>query len=126
MDNEKFSVKKRLYSFAYACKGIKLAFGKQHNFRIHCFAALLVLILSLLCRITATEWCLVIAVSGFVICAEIFNTAVEYLVDKISPEHNVSAGMIKDLAAGAVLVSAITAAITGFIIFIPRLMSLFY
>jgi diacylglycerol kinase len=61
---------------------------------------------------------------GGVITAELFNTAIEKLVDLVSPDYNRQAGFIKDVAAGAVLVSAIIAALVGLFIFIPKLIAL--
>jgi len=60
-------------------------------------------------------------VIGGVFVAELFNSAIESLVDLISPDFNKKAGMIKDMAAGAVLISAVTALVAGLIIFIPKL-----
>ena len=62
---------------------------------------------------------------GTVITAELFNSAIERLVDLVSPEWNKIAGEVKDIAAGAVLVTAITAAIIGLIVFLPYLLALF-
>ena len=70
---------------------------------------------------TRTEWTVVILCFGVVIAAELFNTAIERLVDLVSPERHPVAGQVKDIAAGAVLVCAVAAAIIGLIIFIPYL-----
>ena len=56
---------------------------------------------------------------GMVLAAEGFNTAIERLVDLVSPDFHPVAGDVKDVAAGAVLICAIAAAIIGMIIFIP-------
>lgn len=67
--------------------------------------------------ITRTEWIVIILCIGVVIAAELFNTAIEKLVDLVSPERHPIAGQVKDIAAGAVLVCAVAAAIIGIIIF---------
>ena len=72
-------------------------------------------------RLSATEWLWIVSVSGLVIMAELFNTAIEVLVDLVSPEIHPKAKIVKDLASAAVLVAAIVAAIVGLIIFIPKL-----
>jgi len=71
--------------------------------------------------ITRTEWIVIILCIGVVIAAELFNTAIERLVDLVSPERHPIAGQVKDIAAGAVLVCAVAAAIIGIIIFLPYL-----
>jgi len=116
MDEQHFSFQNRLRSFLYAFRGIKHTFKTQHNLCIHCFAAITVIIISAILDITLTEWCLIIFACGLVICAEIFNSAIEKLTDLVSPERNEAAGYVKDIAAGAVLVAAIVAVIIGAII----------
>ena len=74
-------------------------------------------------KISLIEWALIIICIGLVFSAEAFNSAVERLVDLISPEQNHLAGVIKDLAAGAVLITAVAAFAVGIIIFIPKLLA---
>ena len=119
-----FSIKSRLRSFVYAIKGIKLAFITQHNFQIHICLAIVALLLGLLLKISLLEWVSIIIVIGIVLTTELLNTAIELLVDHVSPERNKTAGIIKDLAAGAVLLSAIAALLVGAIIFLPKIINL--
>ena len=77
--------------------------------------------LAIYCRVSLNESVALIIVTGFVWVAEVFNTAVERIMDFISGQQNAEIKVIKDLAAGGVLLSAITALITGAIIFIPKL-----
>jgi len=86
--------------------------------RIHGVIALLVIALGFYYRITSGEWVAILLCIGLVFILEIINTAIETLVDLVQPHHDPLAGKIKDIAAGAVLVGALTAAITGMIIFI--------
>ncbi len=118
---DKLSARKRIKSFIYALNGIKVAICSQHNLWIHIIATIVVVLFGILLSLNILEWCLVIFAIGFVIASEIFNTAIEFLVDHISPEYNKKAGLIKDIAAGGVLISAFTAAIIGFVIFIPKI-----
>ena len=75
--------------------------------------------------ITKAEWLAVIICIGMVITAEPFNSAIERLVDMVSPQWQSIAGEVKDIAAGAVLVTAIAAAIVGLIVFVPYLLNIF-
>lgn len=111
---------KRALSFKYAFNGIKTAIKTQANMRIHLIAAFLVTAMGFYFKISNAEWILVVMAIGFVISAELFNSALEFLTDLVSPEQNNTAGKVKDIAAGAVLISAISAAIIGLIIFLPR------
>ena len=112
-------LKKRIKSFVYAFKGIDSLLKKEHNAWIHCIAIVVVTSCGLYFRITPTEWCIVVLCFGIVLAAEGFNTAIERLVDLVSPGFHPIAGDVKDVAAGAVLICAIASAIVGAIIFIP-------
>ena len=112
-------LKKRIKSFGYAFKGIASLLKKEHNAWIHCMAIVVVTIAGIHLGITRTEWCIVCLCFGMVLVAEGFNTAIERLVDLVSPDFHPIAGDVKDVAAGAVLICAIAAAIIGMIIFIP-------
>ena len=105
-------------------RGIAGAVRDEHNFRIHLVIAVVVIITGLWLDLSIAEWLFVVFAIGFVLTAELFNSAIERLTDMIQPGKNPKAGMIKDMAAGAVLVAAITAAIIGLFIFIPRLINL--
>ena len=113
-------MKKRIRSFGYALKGIKVVFGKEANMNIHLIMMALVVICGFLFSISVTEWMLCIICFGVVISLEMMNSAIENLVDLVSPENNKLAGKAKDIAAGAVLVAAICSAIVGLIIFVPK------
>lgn len=114
-------LKKRIKSFGYAFKGIASLIRKEHNAWIHCTAIVLVTIAGFHFGITPTEWCIVVLCFGLVLAAESFNTAIERLVDLVSPDFHPIAGDVKDVAAGAVLICAIASAIVGLIVFIPYL-----
>lgn len=119
MDKVKTFIKKRIKSFGYAFQGIGNFIRKEPNAWIHFTAVVVVTSLGIYYGISATEWCIVILCFGLVLMAEAFNTAIERLVDLVSPDFHPLAGTIKDVAAGAVLLGAIAAAIVGCIIFIP-------
>ena len=90
---------------------------------IHCVAIITVTIAGFYFGITRNEWIAIILCFGMVLAAEGFNTAIERLVNLVSPEHNPIAGDVKDIAAGAVLICAIVAAIIGVIIFMPYVLA---
>ena len=115
-------LEKRIKRFGYAFKGIVSLIRKEHNAWIHCTAIVLVTMGGFYFGITPTEWCIVVLCFGIVLAAEGLNTAIERLVDLVSPDFHPIAGDVKDIAAGAVLICAIAAAIIGGIIFIPYIL----
>jgi diacylglycerol kinase len=112
--------------FGYAFKGLSYALKTQLNFRVHLVCALIVISLGYGLNISSAEWLWVILAIGLVLAAEAFNTALELLVDFVSPEYSKKAGHIKDMCAAAVLVTAVTALVIGLIIFLPKLVALFH
>jgi diacylglycerol kinase len=120
-DKNKNFISSRLQSFGYAFKGLESMLRSEKNARIHLIAAIAVVILGFIYKLRPGEWIAITIVIGLVFAAELFNTAIEGIVDKISPEHDPDMGKVKDLAAAAVLVTAISALITGLIIFIPKI-----
>lgn len=125
MNSKKFSFTERLKSFRYAFKGIGFLVSGEHNAWIHCFAAVLVIVCGYLLELSSIEWIAVIFAIGFVFAMEAINSSVEALCDFVSPEHRPVISKVKDLAAGAVLIAAITAALIGGIIFFPKIIVLF-
>ncbi|MBE6288946.1 MAG: diacylglycerol kinase family protein [Bacteroidaceae bacterium] len=120
-----YSFKKQLKSFTFAWKGILTCAGHEQNITFHLIAAIIVLAAGFCFGISRTEWMVVMLCIGTVIAAELFNSAIERLVDMVSPEWEKIAGEVKDIAAGAVLVTAIAAAIVGIIVFLPYVITLF-
>jgi diacylglycerol kinase (ATP) len=110
----------RLRSFADAAKGLRLVFATQTNAKIHAVATLLVVGSGFFCGLTMWEWALVVLAIALVWTAEAVNTAIENVVDLVSPERHPLAGRAKDAAAGAVLAAAIGAALVGGCIFGPK------
>jgi diacylglycerol kinase len=111
------SILKTLKSFKFAFHGIYLVVRFENNTRIHLLATLAVMVLGFFLGLSLIEWAIILTQIGLVWTAEIFNTALEKLVDLISPEYNPKAGVIKDVAAGAVLVTSVISAIIGLLIF---------
>ena len=107
-------------SFGFAASGIRHTFKTQPNFRIHTVFCVLVVIAGLLFKLTAIEWLWILAAISMVLVSELLNTAIEALVDLVSPEYNKKAGIVKDVAAGAVFIAASIAVVIGLIIFLPK------
>lgn len=124
MKNNGFTWRKRLYSFVYAFRGIRLLISSEANAWIHCFAAVCVISAGLFFTLAPWEWVAVIMAIGLVFSAEAFNSAVETLADRITGEYDEAIRRTKDLASGAVLIQAMAAAVIGCIIFIPKIISL--
>lgn len=118
-------MKKRIKSFVYAGRGIREVFSSEANMKIHLVMAVSVTICGFLFDISVTEWLVCILLFGLVIGAEMINTAIEAVVDLSSPKKHELARKAKDVAAGAVLVTAIFAAIAGLIIFVPKAWNFF-
>lgn len=117
--------KKLINSFKYAFKGIGSSLKSERNMKIHFAMMALVIIAGILLNISMWEWIICFILFGLVISLEMVNTAIEIVVDMISPEYNLKAGHVKDIAAGAVLVNAIVAFIVGLLIFLPKIIRLF-
>jgi diacylglycerol kinase len=112
-----FSIIKRAKSFTHAGRGLYIFLKTTHNAWIHAVIFVLVVILGLYFNITQTEWLAVILAAGLVLVSEAFNTAIEIDIDLTSPEYHPYARDTKDVAAGAVLFSAIIAVIIGVLVF---------
>ena len=102
-------------SFGYAFEGIFTCIRNERNMKIHCTAAVLVVIAGLILGLSVTEWCICLGLFGLVMALELVNTAVESVVDLVTEERKPLAKVAKDTAAGAVLIAAIMAAV-----FVPR------
>lgn len=117
-------MKKLIRGFGYAFKGIWYATATQLNFKIHLVAMLTAALLGYALHVSANEWIWISFCMALVLAAELFNTAIEVLTDLVSPGWNEKAGHAKDVAAGAVLITAIFALVTGLIIFLPKILAL--
>lgn len=120
-----YDFKKQMRSFKFAWKGIMTCAGHEQNITFHLIVAILVVVAGFVFDITKAEWAAVVICIGMVITAELFNSSIERLVDMVSPQWQKIAGEVKDIAAGAVLVTAVAAAIVGIIVFLPYLLAIF-
>lgn len=111
-------------SFRAAFRGIGTVIRAEYNFRIHLVVFIMVAALGISLQISAEKWLIVLLVSGLVFVSECFNSAIEYLSDRITGEQDEMIRRAKDVAAAGVLISAFVAAASGLIIFIPELAGL--
>ncbi len=114
----------RVRSFRYAGRGVWLMLKSQHNAWIHAVATAAVLIAGFLLGLSRLEWCLIVLACAAVWTAEALNTAFEHLADATTPGFHPLIGQAKDVAAGAVLVTAAAAVLVGILVFGPHLLVL--
>lgn len=107
-------------SFNCAFEGVVYAFKTQRNIRIHFLAAGIVLLVSLVLKLTKLEILMLLTTIAFVIVTEMINTAIEVAIDMITREQHPLAAIAKNVAAGAVLVASFLAVIVGYLIFFPK------
>jgi diacylglycerol kinase (ATP) len=122
MHPEKFSLRSRITSFRYAIKGILAFIRQEHNARIHVVATVAVIIAAIIFHVSYPEAAALAIVTGTVWITEILNTCLEKMADIVHPGFHPTIKFIKDLAAGAVLIAAITAVVVALFIFIPKLL----
>src|SRR5436189_3741775 len=110
-------IKKHLASYRFAFRGIAFAFQSEKNMVIHLVAALAVIVLNYLLGISRMEWLITMILIGVVCAAEMFNTAIEKLADRVTTEQDPLIGQVKDIASGAVLVVCVAAAVCGAVVY---------
>jgi len=105
-------------SFSYALRGVRTAVVHERNVHVDLVFAVLAVIAAALLRCEPLEWCVIVILIGMVISAEVFNTAIEAVVDLVTADYHALAERAKDVAAGAVLICAMTAVVVGLIVFV--------
>jgi len=108
-------------SFGFALEGIGYVLRTQRNFRIQLILGVIALALGVALRFSALEFAVLLVTTTAVLVAEMANTVVEVLVDLLTAEYHPLAKIAKDVAAGAVLLLAISAVLVGLLLFIPHL-----
>ena len=115
-----------LRSFVFAFAGIVHTIRTQRNMRVHLGLGLAAAALALWLGLGPTEWAVLLVAMALVYCLEMLNTVVEAVVDLATEEYHDLAKVAKDVAAGAVLVSAIFAVGVGLFLFAPRLLKIIF
>lgn len=108
-------------SFNHAVSGIIAALKTEGHMKFHFFCAISVLVLSLFFDFNRIEFAVLALTVGLVIICEMINTAIERIIDIVSPDYHPVARVVKDIAAGAVLVSAVVAFLVGYLLFFDRI-----
>ena len=124
-NKKKYSIKRFFKSFTYAFMGIIEALRTEQNLLFDFIYATITIVLGILLKLSIIEFAIVLLAIGLVISLEMVNTAIEYVVDMAMPEIHPLAKIGKDVAGGAVLVSAIMALIVGLLIYVPKVIALF-
>lgn len=104
-------------SVGFAVKGIRILVKTQPNFRVHLCAVVGTCFLAGYLEFSRTDWILLLLIQLIVLITEAVNTAIEFLVDKVSPEYNELAGRIKDISAGGVLIASFGSVVIGVLLF---------
>ena len=118
----RFSLKARLRSSRYALAGLAFVLRTQHNAWIHLIATIPVLGVAVSLQISQSDWRWLVLAVFLVWAAEALNTAVEYLCDVVAPGYSIAVKRAKDIAAGAVLLSALSSVCIGVLTFLPYLL----
>ena len=119
--SQTFTLRNRMRSLYHAMTGILEFIREEHNAQIHVVGTIAVGMAAYIFHVSIMEAATLAIVTGGVWLTEMLNTCVERIMDFVHPEEHPKIKFIKDLAAGAVLVAAITAVIVGLLIFIPKL-----
>jgi diacylglycerol kinase len=112
-------------SFKFAFEGIKAVFKKEPNLRIHFIFAIIALVTAFLLGFSTIEWLILAFTIFFVLILELLNTALEALVDLVSPEIKPEAKIAKDVSAAAVFLAAILSVVVGIVLFLPKILLVF-
>ena len=117
--------KRLVDSFNFAIEGLISALKDEKHMKVHILAAIIIVILAILINASKVEILIISLSVSFVIITELVNTAVEAIIDLVSPERHPLAKLAKDVAAGAVLVAAINALCVGYLLFYDKLLDIF-
>jgi undecaprenol kinase/diacylglycerol kinase (ATP) len=125
-ERKAWSLVRRAQSFAHAFRGLKICIATTPNLLIHFVVTVLVIAAGIYFKVSEIEWIALIFAIGFVIVTEVLNTAFEIDINLTSPEYHPFARDTKDVAAGAVLLAVLFAIIIGIIVFLPKLLVLYF
>lgn len=109
-------------SMRHAASGIVFALVRERNFQIECGFALVALALASWLSLLPSEWALLLLVIGWVLTLELINTIIERILDIVKPNVHPYVRVVKDVAAGAVLIASFVSVLIGIFIFLPHFM----
>jgi len=119
------SLHRHTISFKHALDGVIYTLKTQPNFQVHLFFAIVATLAGFFFQLSRAEWAVIVFIIGLVLVAEMINTSIEAVVDLHTEKFHDNAKIAKDVSAGMVLITAIMAVITGVLIYLPHLISLF-
>lgn len=122
---KKRGLKRFFKSFGYSIAGLKYAYKYEQSMTIHVFAVIIVVVAGILLKISFIEWLICFILFGLVMATELINTSIEAVVDLTCPKIHPLAKIAKDTASAAVFVFSVVAAISGLLIFVPKIIALF-
>jgi diacylglycerol kinase len=125
-EKKRFSIIARVRSVNHAMRGIEVLLKTTHNFWAHIFFAIVAVYIGFVLDISSVEWAIIVFVIGLVLIVEAINTAFEIDIDLTSPEYNPYARDIKDVSAAAVTLSILVAGVIGLIIFLPKILAIYF
>ena len=112
---------KILKSFAFAFNGLKICFSNETNFKVHILLVVIAMLFGIGFTISGTEWLAIFFCIALVLSMEMVNTAIEKLCDMVQVDFHPAIKKIKDIAAGAALVTATCSVLVAAIIFVPKI-----
>jgi len=116
-------MKKTVISFGHACKGILHCIRNERNLKIQLICACLVIIAGIVFQLKPLEWCVIAVCIAIVLSMEMVNTSIEHVCNAFHKEYHPVIRIVKDISAGAVLISACITFFCGIIIFFPKIIS---
>lgn len=113
-------------SFGFAVQGFRFVLTTERNIKVMLAGAVAALIVGCIVSLTPLQWGLILLCCGVVLCAELFNTALETVIDLVSPEYHPLAGRAKDISAAAVWILCVFVSLIGLVIFISAGLEKFF
>ena len=123
---KEFGIKRFFRSFKYSIEGLDYAYKNEQSMTIHVFISIAIIVMGLFFKITSIEWLIVFVIIGVVMGTELLNTAIEAVVDLVSPEKHPLAKIAKDTASAAVFVYSMIALVAGLIVFLPKIIDMIF
>jgi len=122
--SDEFSILARFKSMRFAMDGFRTLLREEHNARVHLFLTMVALVLAAVLGFSAEKWVLLLLMIGLVWLAEAFNSAIEYLCNRVTTEQDEWIMRAKDVAAAGVLIASVVSFIGGLILYVPPLLRL--
>ena len=125
LELKKLGFKRMLKSFKFSFEGLKYAYLHEQSLTLHVIAMTLIIAFGLGFKISAIQWVVTLIMGALILVAELFNTAIEAVVDMVTEEYHPLAKVAKDTASAACFVANMTAAGMWLVVFVPKIISLF-